>query len=110
MARDPGLEELMRDQLSLLEGLSEKAMFGGLAWLMNGHLLCAARDDGALIRLGKGYDRKVLAISGITPMISRGRIMEGWLRVEAETFADDLLAEKLLEEAVAFVRALPCKQ
>lgn len=37
MARDPGLEELMRDQLSIVEGLSEKAMFGGLAWLMNGH-------------------------------------------------------------------------
>ncbi|NWB83357.1 TfoX/Sxy family protein [Pseudomonas gingeri] len=110
MASDPGLEELMRDQLSIVEGLSEKAMFGGLAWLMNGHLLCAARNDGALIRLGKDYDREVLAISGITPMISRGRIMEGWLRVESETFADDLLAQKLLAEAVAFVRTLPRKK
>jgi len=49
MARDPGLEELMRDQLSILEGLSEKAMFGGLACLArNKHPAPTQSKDGEL--------------------------------------------------------------
>ena len=106
MARDAGLEELVRDQLRGIDGLTEKPMFGGLAWLLNGHLLCGAREDGALIRLGKGNDEWALALAGVGPMISRGRVMKGWVRVEQETFADDALAQKLVHGALAFVRTL----
>lgn len=53
MARDEGLEELLRDDLRAEPGLTETAMFGGWAWLLNGNLLCGARDDGILARLGK---------------------------------------------------------
>ena len=106
MARDAGLEELVRDQLRGIDGLTEKPMFGGLAWLLHGHLLCGAREDGALIRLGKGNDEWALALAGVGPMISRGRVMKGWVRVEQETFADDALAQKLVHGALAFVRTL----
>ena len=106
MARDEGLEELVRDQLRGTEGLTEKAMFGGWAWLLDGRLLCGAREDGALIRLGKGNDEWALALTGVSPMISRGRVMKGWVRVEQETFADNALAQKLVQGALAFVRTL----
>lgn len=56
MARDAGLEEAIRELLHDVDGLGEKRMFGGLAWLIDGRLLCAARTDGALVRLGKGLD------------------------------------------------------
>ncbi|MGH6823717.1 MAG: cold-shock protein, partial [Methylocella sp.] len=49
MARDEGLEELLREDLEAESGLTEKAMFGGRAWLLNGNLLCGARDDGMLV-------------------------------------------------------------
>ncbi len=107
MARDEGLEELVRDQLGSLPGLREQRMFGGLAWLLDGRLLCAARDDGVLVRLGKGRDGWALALDGVAPMRNGDRPMTGWVRVAPEAFADDALARRLLDAALAFVRGLP---
>jgi hypothetical protein len=56
MARDQGLEELLNDDLAKVHGLKQKAMFGGWAWFVNGNLLCGARDEGMLARLGKSND------------------------------------------------------
>ena len=109
MARDAGLEELVREHLNSKFGLTERPMFGGWAWLLDGSLLCGARDDGVLVRLGKGNDRWALEIDGIAPMVSREKVMSGWVRVAPETFADDALAVRLLDAALAFVRTLPPK-
>jgi TfoX N-terminal domain len=109
MARDEGLEELLNHYLEAEPGLTAKAMFGGQAWLVNGHLLCAARDDGMLVRLGKDNDGWALKIPGIVPMTSRGRRMNGWVRAASEAFGEDALRRKLLDAALAFVRALPAK-
>jgi TfoX N-terminal domain len=109
LARDEGLEELLRDDLRMEPGLSEKAMFGGRAWLLNGNLLCGARDDGMLARLGKDRDRWALEIPDVVPMISRGRRMQGWVRAGPAAFGDDALRRKLVEAALAFVRSLPAK-
>jgi hypothetical protein len=109
MARDEGLEELLREDLGSEPGLTEKTMFGGRAWLLNGNLLCGAREDGMLARLGKGKDGWALALPDIAPMISRGRRMEGWVRAGAGAFGDDALRRRLLDAALAFVRSLPAK-
>ncbi|MCW5558516.1 MAG: TfoX/Sxy family protein [Verrucomicrobiae bacterium] len=109
MARDPGLEELIHDELDSVPGLTEKAMFGGWAWLLNGHLLCAARKDGMLVRLGKEREAWALQINGVEPMLSRGRTMQGWVRCDPEVFGDDAVRRKLLSRAIEFVRALPGK-
>jgi hypothetical protein len=53
MPRDPGLEELIKSNLGHTRGLSEKAMFGGWAWLLHGNLLCGARRGSLLLRVGK---------------------------------------------------------
>lgn len=107
MARDAGLEEAIRDLLGDQDGLGEKRMFGGLAWLLDGHLLCAASDKGALVRLGKGLDGWALAADGVEPMAMQGRPMPGWVRVAPEAFADEDFAGRLIEAALAFVRGLP---
>jgi hypothetical protein len=109
MARDEGLEELLRADLDSVAGLAETPMFGGRAWLLDGHLLCGAREDGMLVRLGKGSDGWALELPGIGPMISRGRPMTGWVRAQPEAFGDDALRRRLLDSALAFVRALPPK-
>jgi hypothetical protein len=106
MARDRGLEELLSDDLKMETGLSEKPMFGGWAWLVNGHLLCGARDDGMLVRLGRGNEAWALQIAGVTPMISRARKIHGWVRVAPEACGDDALRQKLLGSALVFVRSL----
>jgi TfoX N-terminal domain len=109
VARDEGLEELLREDLKGEPGLTEKAMFGGQAWLLHGNLLCGARDEGMLARLGKGNDGWALAMPDIVPMISRGRRMHGWVRAGPEVFGDDAQRRKVLDAALAFVRSLPAK-
>lgn len=109
MARDKGLEELLHDDLASVHGLTQKAMFGGWAWLLHSHLLCGARHDGMLVRLGKGNDDWALRLSGIEPMMSGARRMDGWVRAAPEAYGDDALRHKLVDAALAFARTLPAK-
>lgn len=109
MARDQGLEELLREDLGSEQGVSEKAMFGGRGFLLNGNLLCGARDDGLLVRLGPERDGWALKSIDVDPMMSRGRRMRGWVRAGPIAFGDDELRRKLLDAAFAFVRSLVAK-
>ncbi|MCA1439637.1 TfoX/Sxy family protein [Ensifer sp. IC4062] len=109
MVRDPGLEELVRQDLGDQPGLSEKPMFGGLAFLLNGNLLCGAREDGMLVRLGKGNDAWALALPGIVQMVMSERRMYGWVRAGVEAYGDDALRCRLLDAALGYVLSLPPK-
>ena len=109
MARDEGLEELIRDDLRSMQGLTERAMFGGWAWLLRGHLLCHARQGSLLVRLGKGRDAAALALSGVAPAVMGGRTMSGWVSCNADLYANDAARSELLHQAVAFVLSLPEK-
>lgn len=109
MPRDSGLEELVHDEFRSVPGISEKAMFGGWAWLLHGNLLCGARSDGMLVRLGKGRDAWALEIAGVVPMVSRGKVMSGWVRADGSACGDDSLRRRLLVGALEFVRSLPPK-
>jgi TfoX N-terminal domain len=108
MARDPGLEQLIREELDG-ERITEKAMFGGQTFVLDGNLLCGARRDGMLVRLGKGNDAWALALPGIAQMLSGGREMQGWVRASPQVCEDAKLRRKLLAAALAFVRTLPPK-
>jgi hypothetical protein len=107
--RNKVLEQLLGDDLAQVRGITEKAMFGGWAWLLNGNLLCGARHDGMLVRLGKGNDAWALATPGIAPMITQGRPMHGWIRATPEVYEDDALRRNLLKAALNFTRSLPKK-
>lgn len=109
MARDKGLEELIREDLCALSGVSEKGMFGGWAWLLGGNLLCCARDDGMLVRLGKGRSEWALELDGVATMMSGSRVMHGWVRCGPHVYGDDGLRGKLMAHAIEFVRTLPAK-
>lgn len=109
MARDKGLEELLNDELRAEPGVTDKAMFGGWAWLLDGKLLCGARNDGMLVRLGRDKDGWALATPGIVPMFSGTRRMQGWVRADSQAYGDDALRHKLLTCALDFVRSLPIK-
>lgn len=109
MARDKGLEEIIHDELREVHGLSEKAMFGGLVWLVGGNLLCGARVDGMLVRLGKGNDGWALQLAGIVPMMSGNRRMTGWVWADVRAYGNDAVRGRLLDAARRFVLTLPRK-
>ena len=109
MPRDQGLEAILTEDLADLPDITTTPMFGGLAWLWRGNLLCCAGSDGILLRLGKGNDAWALAIPGITPMRMGDRVMNGWVRLSPDAAADDTLRHRLLDAAQAFVATLPPK-
>jgi hypothetical protein len=84
-------------------------MFGGWAFLLNGHLFCGARVDGMLIRLGKGNDSWALEQHDVKTMLMGGREMKGWLRAGPEAYGNDMLRKRLLLAALDFVEGLPPK-
>ena len=109
MARDLGLEDLIRSDLPRGLALTEKAMFGGLAWLVEGNLALGARGDGMLVRLGKGNDGWALALKDVGPMMMRDRRMDGWVRAGPSAYGDDALRARLIEAALRFAKGLPPK-
>ena len=109
MARDMGLEELLSENLAGTPGLTQKAMFGGMAWLVNGNLLCGASDAGMLVGLGKDNEAWALKIPGIALMVMQGRKMKGWVRTAPNVYGDDALRRRLLKAALEFNRTLPKK-
>jgi hypothetical protein len=109
VARDKGLEAMLSDDLAGVSGLTEKAMFGGWAWLLHGNLLCGARVGQLLVRLGKDKDAWALEIPGVVPMVMHGRRISGWVRASAAVYGDDAIRRKLVKAAVEFCRSLPKK-
>ena len=91
MPRDPGLEELVKSSLGNTRGLSEKAMFGGWAYLLHGNLLIGARRGSLLLRVGKDNEAWANEIPGVATAIMRGRRMSGWVRATPEAYGSDAL-------------------
>jgi hypothetical protein len=110
MAYDEDLAARIRDILAAEPGLAEKRMFGGLAFLINGHMAVGASSKGGLLlRVDPARTGDLLAPPHVGRFVMRGREMEGWLRVDPEA-ADTV--ERLTEWVglgVAYVRSLPPK-
>lgn len=109
MARDPGLEEQMRGDLGPVPGLRERAMFGGLCYLLNGNMLAAVRVGRGMFRVGQTAEAAALALPGVTPMVHGGRRMSGFVWVDAGAMADDQTRLHLLSLAMTYTAALPEK-
>ncbi len=108
MAMDEHLVEEMRDALSKRSGISEKRMFGGICWMLNGNMLCGTGDDRYMFRVGKEAETEALGRPGAAPMDFTGRKMGGFVWVEADAAIEAGL-ETWIDFAAAFVGALPPK-
>ena len=109
MAYDEGLAQILRGDLEGAPGLAEKRMFGGLAFLLDGNMLCGVHSGGAMVRVGKDSMAEALAIDGVGPMTFTGRPMGGFVDVSDEAVADDARRARLMALARAFVQSLPAK-
>ncbi|MEY8837485.1 TfoX/Sxy family protein, partial [Cribrihabitans sp. XS_ASV171] len=76
MAYSEHMAETMRADLGVEPGLSEKKMFGGLAFLLHGNMVCGVMKDGAMYRPGKEREAAALAV-GARPLAFTGRPMRG---------------------------------
>jgi TfoX/Sxy family transcriptional regulator of competence genes len=111
MAYDRDLAERIRDVAAGEPALAEKAMFGGLAFLVDGNMAVAASGQGGLlVRVDPAEGDALVSLPGVRPMEMRGRAMRGWLRVDGEALrtSEDLAA--WVERGLAFARSLPAKR
>lgn len=90
MAYDEALAERIRWAMSDRDGVSEQRMFGGLAFLVNGHMaLAASGQGGLLLRVDPAAMDSVLAEPGVGRFRMRGRELNGWVHVDASTLGTD---------------------
>jgi hypothetical protein len=110
MACDEELAERVRAEVAVEEGLTEQKMFGGLAFLIGGHMAVAASGQGGLLlRCDPGETDALFSEPGAHPMEMRGRDMRGWLRVEAPAVDNDDALRAWVQRGVAYARSLPPK-
>lgn len=102
------MAECMRADLGFEPGLSEKKMFGGLCFLLHGHMVCGMMKNGAMYRPGKAQMDAALAL-GAEPLAFTGRKMGGLVELDAGVFADDATRARLTELSLAHAASLPPK-
>ena len=90
--------------------IDERRMFGGLAFLVGGNMAVAASGRGGLmVRVDAEETDALLAEPGAGPFEMRGRPLDGWLRVDAETIGDDDALAAWVGRGLAYARSLPPK-
>ena len=109
MAYDDGLAQILRDHLTALPGISERKMFGGLCFMLNGNMLCGVHAKGGMARVGKTNHAAACALPGIAPLSFTGRPMGGMVDVDDEVYEDDARRAEILALALDFVAPMPAK-
>ena len=110
MAYDLELAARIRDLVPDEPGLTEKAMFGGLAFLVHGHLAVSASSQGGLlVRVDPSSTASLLDEPHVRRFEMRGREMDGWLRVDVEAVATEPDLRAWVERGLAHARSLPPK-
>lgn len=111
VAYDEALAERIRELVLGEPGLSERKMFGGLAFLIAGNMAVAASGQGgALVRVDPERSDTIVASTSARPMEMRGREMQGWLRVAAEDLRTKRQLSKWVTLGVGYARSLPAKR
>jgi hypothetical protein len=110
MAYDEDLAGRIRELISLEPGLTEKKMFGGLAFLIDGNMSVAASGQGGLmVRVEPAETDALLRKPHVGPFEMRGREMQGWVRVAGEGVRTKRQLEPWVRRGVAYARSLPAK-
>jgi TfoX-like protein len=111
MAYDEVLAGRIRGLIGAEPGLTEQKMFGGLAFLIGGHMAIAASGQGGLlVRVDPDRSDALVAETSARPMEMRGREMRGWLRLGADDVASNDELVRWAELGTAYARSLPPKR
>jgi TfoX/Sxy family transcriptional regulator of competence genes len=110
VAYDEHLAERIRELVAEEPNLTEKKMFGGLAFLIGGHMsVSASGQGGILLRIDPQQTDELLQKPHAAPFEMRGRTMDGWLRVDPDGLKTKAQLERWVARGVEFARSLPPK-
>jgi hypothetical protein len=107
MAFDEALANRVRP---LVEGVAvEKKMFGGLAFLVQGHMSVGVHGNALIVRVDPTETEQALKLPGVRIFDITGRPMKGWLLVSSEVLGQSKALRAWVERGVAYARSLPAK-
>jgi TfoX/Sxy family transcriptional regulator of competence genes len=110
MAYDEALADRLRGHLEGQRDLTERKMFGGLAFLVGGHMaVTASGRGGLLLRCDPADTDRHTAEPGVERFVMKGREMNGWLGVDASAVATEPELERWVAVGVAYAESLPPK-
>ncbi|MAS54822.1 MAG: TfoX/Sxy family protein [Nocardioides sp.] len=110
MAYDPDLAERVRAILAPGTSWTEKAMFGGLAFLVGGNMaVCVSGQGGLLVRLDATTLPRLVAQEHVEAMVMGGRTSRTWVHVDAAALGEDAALEPWVARGLAVAGALPTK-
>jgi hypothetical protein len=111
MGYDEDLANRIRELIAAEPAVVEQKMFGGLAFLIGGHLsVSVSGRGGLLLRVAPEETEALLAKPHAGPFEMRGKTMDGWLRVEPEGVATKRQLERWVQRGVSYARSLPAKR
>jgi hypothetical protein len=111
VAYDTELADRIRFLIGTGPGVTEKKMFGGLAFLVGGNMaISASGQGGALVRVDPDESSALIATATASEAVMGGRAMPGWLRISAEHLETDQQLTAWVSRAVAYARSLPPKR
>jgi hypothetical protein len=110
VAFDEGLAERIREVLEGEPGLTERRMFGGLAFMLDGNMCCGVSGEDLMVRIAPESTEEALRRPGARVFDMTGRPMKGWLVVGPEGIAEDADLRAWVDESRRFARSLPPKQ
>jgi TfoX/Sxy family transcriptional regulator of competence genes len=109
MPYDEGLAQRIREALGDLPGLSEKKMFGGMAYVINGNMACGVIKDELMVRVGSDGYEKSLSMAHTRRFDFTGKPLRGFIVVTAQGFEDDDALKKWVMKGVDFALSLAAK-
>lgn len=109
MTYDEGLAERIRALLDEETGFSEKAMFGGVAFFLDGNMACGVTGPDLMVRVGKDRYQACLQEPYAKPFDMTGRPMKGWVSVASQAIGEDGELQRWLQMGLETARALPPK-
>lgn len=109
MAYDEGLAERLHDILSEQTGVTEKKMFGGLAFLWQGHMFCGIAGEDLMVRVGAEHYQQAISEPHTRLMDFTGRPMKGYVYVQPEGLEADADLKHWARRGLEFVHSLPPK-
>lgn len=109
MAFDELLADRIRGTLAGEMGVSEKKMFGGMAFMINGNMAVGVSGNELMLRVGVEAMDELLDIDGVKPFDKTGRPMNGWVLVEESETAEDAQLARWVDRGVSVAASLPPK-
>jgi len=110
MAYDEDLADRIRDSIPDLDGVTERRMFGGHAFLLHGNMAVAASgQDGLMVRVDPAETDSLVTEDGVARFEMRGRELNGWLLVDPSAISSDEQLQRWVEIGLKYAGSLPPK-